>query len=46
MNRNQNNNHTFEVKGTWEAASQARGAGPIFTHEEEEKLINFNKFSF
>jgi hypothetical protein len=45
MNRNQNNNHTLEAKGTWEAASRAQAAGPIFTYEKEENLINFNNVS-
>lgn len=45
MNRNQNNNYTFEAEGTFEAASWTWAVGPIFTYEEEEKLINFNNFS-
>jgi len=46
MNRNQNNNHTLEAEGTWKAANRARATSPIFAYEEEEKIINFNIFSF
>jgi hypothetical protein len=45
MNRNQNNNHTLEAKGTWEVASRARVVGPIFVYEKEGEIINFSNVS-